>query len=73
MENSKVASEAEIGQLFWVPYTQVTPSFPMYFHAFALQNGGHGMFNVRNDLSACHAHEGETGADESAQALTQIN
>ena len=23
--------------------------------------GGHEIFNVRNDLGACHAHEGETG------------
>ena len=32
--------------------------------------GGHGIFNARNDLSACCAHEGETGTDESAKMLT---
>ena len=36
-----------------------------------LSKGGHGIFNVRNDGSACCAHEGETGTDESVQVLTQ--
>ena len=27
------------------------------------------IFNVRNDLSACRAHGGDTGTDESEQAL----
>ena len=38
-----------------------------------LLKGGDGIFNVRNDLCACCAHEGETGTDESAQVLTQKN
>ena len=35
--------------------------------------GGHGIFNVRSDLIACCAHEGETRSDESARALTRKN
>ena len=31
----------------------------------------HGIFDVLNDLSACCAHEGETGTDVSAQALKE--
>ena len=34
---------------------------------------GLGIFNVRNDLSACCVHEGETGTDEFAQMLTREN
>ena len=26
--------------------------------------GGHEVFNARNDLSACHAHEGDTGTNK---------
>ena len=35
-----------------------------------LQNGGHGIFNARSDLSMCFAHEGEKNTEESAQVLT---
>ena len=32
---------------------------------------GHGILNMCNDLSACCAHKGETGNDESEQESTQ--
>ena len=35
-----------------------------------LQNGEHGVFNARSDLSMCFAHEGEKDTEESAQVLT---
>ena len=35
--------------------------------------GGYRTFNVRNDFSACCAHAGETGTDESALMLTRKN
>ena len=35
-----------------------------------LSKVGHGIFYVRNDLSACCAHEGEIGTDEWAQVRT---
>ena len=35
-----------------------------------LSKGGPGIFNVRIDLNACCAHEGDTGTDESPQVLT---
>ena len=38
-----------------------------------LLKGGHGIFNVRNDLRACCTHESETGTNESAQVLTRRN
>ena len=41
--------------------------------SFLLWKDGLGIFNVRNDLSACCVHEGETGTDEFAQMLTREN
>ena len=38
-----------------------------------LSTGGNGIFNVSDDLSACWAHEGETGTDTPAQVLRQKN
>ena len=38
-----------------------------------LSKDGQGIFNMRNNLRAGCAHEGETGIDESAQALTRKN
>ena len=46
----------------------------MLFHATSHQSfslkGGHGVLTVCNDVSVLCAHKGETGADESAHALT---
>ena len=36
-----------------------------------LSTGGHRIGNVRNDLSACCAHEDGTGTDESAEVSTR--
>ena len=38
-----------------------------------LSNGGHGIFNMHNNLHECYAHEGRTGNDKSAQLLTWKN
>ena len=38
-----------------------------------LSKGRRGIFNARKDLSACRAHEGETGTDETAHIPSRIN
>lgn len=37
----------------------------------AISTGGHGFFAMCSDLSACFAHDGETGTDQFAQVLTR--
>ena len=41
--------------------------------SFLSLKGGHGIFNVRSDLSACCAQEGEADTDKSAQVWKQMN
>ena len=50
-------------------------ALPVSFRAtgFLLLKGGHGIFNVRNKIGVCCAHEGETGIGESAQLFTLKN
>ena len=47
----------------------------MFFYypplSFLLLKGRHGIFNIRGDVSARCAHEGETGIKESAHVLTR--
>ena len=46
-------------------YHQPLSSFFLFFSSFLLKDG-HGIFNLRNDLSgsACCAREGETGTGD---------
>ena len=48
-------------------------TMPLAVKPFLIEKIDMGSFNMHNNLSACHAHRGETGTHESAKVLTRKN